>query len=485
MLQRKSLSRQLKSERIELKNPNYRRIKWRKWIAHLLLAVLCLILIRPAEVQAADYWPEEPEIASPAVIVMEMSTGLILYEKNSTETYFPASITKIMTTMLALENCELDEIVTFSADAVFKNEGDGSHIARDLGEQMTMEECLYATMLESANECAYAVAEHVAGEGNVEVFAEMMNEKARELGCVNTHFANPSGLPDDEHYTCAYDMALIAQAAYQNETFRIITGTSSHMIPPTNKHEDATPLNNHNMMLHPYKTARYVYEYCTGGKTGYTDSARYTLVEYAEKDGMALVSVVMHTSATERWTDSRILLDYGFDNFQIYSVVENEMTYTSSSNVSAGSLNENSAFVELDPSANIVLPKTVEFSEAQPVVSYNNEVSAVAGTISYTYAGREVGSADIVTTGVVVHGYLFDNQKESETTGGTGFAIQIRAGTIVIIMAVCFLFVALALFLKYLYDNIYIIRHNRMVRKEQMRRFKRIRKRHSRRRRRR
>ena len=445
---------------------------WKK-AAGFFCAALCLIQIRPVGIQAADYWPEEPEIISPCAIVMEASTGAILYEKNSKEAHYPASITKIMTTMLALENSSLDEMVTFSDDSINKTEGSG--ICRDYGEQMTMEHCLYAIMLESANECAYAVAEHVAG--SIEAFADMMNEKAKELGCVNTHFVNPHGLHDENHYTCCYDMALIAKAAYQNETFRIITATKSYMIPPTNKHEEETPLNNHNKMLHRYHSGNYVYEYCTGGKTGYTSVANSTLVEFAEKDGMTLISVVMNTDGTSEWTDSRTLFDYCFDNFQLFNVSENETKYTSSDGVSTGSLNGNLPFVEMDPEADIVLPKTAEFSDAKSVVSYHDEVSNIAGTISYTYAGHDVGSADIVTTGVEIQGFLFDNLEENETEGTEemeeeGSTRKIKPITIVLILLGILLLAVLGFVLKYVYDNMYIIRHNRMVRKREREKFK-------------
>ena len=210
---------------------------WKK-AACVALSLLYFLQIKPQVVQAADYWPEGPEVQSPSVILMEMSTGTVLYEKNSDERNYPASITKIMTTLLALENSDLNEVVTFSDDAINNTEGSG--IYRDYGEQMTMEQCLYAVMLNSANECAYAVAEHVGG--TVEHFVDMMNEKAAELGCTNTHFANPHGLFDENHYTTAHDMALIAKAAYQNETLRIITGTARYTIPPTNKHDEPTDL---------------------------------------------------------------------------------------------------------------------------------------------------------------------------------------------------------------------------------------------------
>ena len=152
-----------------------------------------------------------------------------------------------MTTMLALEHSTMDEVVAFSDDAIRYNQGDTSHIARDYGEEMTMEQCLYAVMLESANECAYAVAEHVGQKlgGDYRTFIDLMNEKAQELGCTNTHFNNANGLPDKEHWTSAHDMALISAEAYKNEAFREIIGTRSYRIPPTNKHDEITPLNNH------------------------------------------------------------------------------------------------------------------------------------------------------------------------------------------------------------------------------------------------
>ncbi len=430
-------------------------------------------------VGAAQYWPEEISVNSPNAIVMEMNTGTILYDKNSKEAHYPASITKIMTTMLALENSDLNEIVTFSDEAIDNTEGSG--IARDYGEQMTMEDCLYAIMLESANECAYAVAEHISG--SIEAFADLMNAKAKELGCVNTNFVNPHGLHDDNHYTCCYDMALIAKAAYENETFRIITSTKARMIPPTNKHAEETPLQNHNKLLHRYQKGNYVYEYCTGGKTGYTTNANSTLVTFAEKDNMALVCVVMNTDGVSEWTDSRALFDYCFDNFQLLNVSENETGYEVQKEINANSLNGNPPFVELDKEACILLPKTAEFAEAESEVRLNRDVSNIAGTISYSYAGRAVGQADIITTGAVIEEYVFDNQIESATEEEE--TIQVKPSTIVVIAAMICLLIVMLLLGKYVYDNIYIIRHNLSVQKDRREKFREIKKRRGRRRRRR
>ena len=424
--------------------------RWKK-AACLILTIISAVCLGKVDVKAADYWPDAPETLSPGVILMEESTGTILYEKNMDEAHYPASITKIMTTLLALENGNLSDMVTFSDDAINNTEGSG--IARDYGEQMTLEQCLYGVMLESANECAYAVAEHVGG--TVENFVDMMNAKAKELGCTNTHFANPHGLQDENHYTTAHDMALIAQAAYQNETFRIIIGTKMYTIPPTNKHAEETVLRNHHDMLCTYHNAnrKYLYPYCVGGKTGYTATANSTLVTYAEKDGMTLICVVMNTQSPNQFIDTVNLFDYAFDNFQVLNVSENDTDYSAEATVDNGNLNNIAPFVELDKDAVIVLPKTAEFSDTSSSVEYNDSDSEIAGSITYTYAGRNVGKADIKTTGVVVEGYAFDNESTEEEEQEAVSTVQVKPIVVVLLIVAVILLGVLLFFLKRFYDN--------------------------------
>ena len=454
--------------------------RWKK-AACLILTIISAVCLGKVDVKAADYWPDAPETLSPGVILMEESTGTILYEKNSDEAHYPASITKIMTTLLALENGNLSDMVTFSDDAINNTEGSG--IARDYGEQMTLEQCLYGVMLESANECAYAVAEHVGG--TVENFVDMMNAKAKELGCTNTHFANPHGLQDENHYTTAHDMALIAQAAYQNETFRIIIGTKMYTIPPTNKHAEETVLRNHHDMLCTYHNAnrKYLYPYCVGGKTGYTATANSTLVTYAEKDGMTLICVVMNTQSPNQFIDTVNLFDYAFDNFQVLNVAENDTDYSAEETVDNGNLNNIAPFVELDKDAVIVLPKTAEFSDTSSSVEYNDSDPEIAGSIMYTYAGRNVGKADIKTTGVVVEGYAFDNESTEEEEQEAVSTVQVRPIVVVLLIVAVILLGVLLFFLKRFYDNYYIIKHNRAVRRDRKDQRRRIRKKRRRRRR--
>lgn len=454
--------------------------RWKK-AACLILTIISAVCLGKVDVKAADYWPDAPETLSPGVILMEESTGTILYEKNMDEAHYPASITKIMTTLLALENGNLSDMVTFSDDAINNTEGSG--IARDYGEQMTLEQCLYGVMLESANECAYAVAEHVGG--TVENFVDMMNAKAKELGCTNTHFANPHGLQDENHYTTAHDMALIAQAAYQNETFRIIIGTKMYTIPPTNKHAEETVLRNHHDMLCTYHNAnrKYLYPYCVGGKTGYTATANSTLVTYAEKDGMTLICVVMNTQSPNQFIDTVNLFDYAFDNFQVLNVAENDTDYSAETTVDNGNLDNIAPFVELDKDAVIVLPKTAEFSDTSSSVEYNDSDPEIAGSITYTYAGRNVGKADIKTTGVVVEGYAFDNESTEEEEQEAVSTVQVRPIVVVLLIVAVILLGVLLFFLKRFYDNYYIIKHNRAVRRDRKDQKRRIRKKRRRRRR--
>ena len=454
--------------------------RWKK-AACLILTIISAVCLGKVDVKAADYWPDAPETLSPSVILMEESTGTILYEKIMDEAHYPASITKIMTTLLALENGNLSDMVTFSDDAINNTEGSG--IARDYGEQMTLEQCLYGVMLESANECAYAVAEHVGG--TVENFVDMMNAKAKELGCTNTHFANPHGLQDENHYTTAHDMALIAQAAYQNETFRIIIGTKMYTIPPTNKHAEETVLRNHHDMLCTYHNAnrKYLYPYCVGGKTGYTATANSTLVTYAEKDGMTLICVVMNTQSPNQFIDTVNLFDYAFDNFQVLNVAENDTDYSAETTVDNGNLNNIAPFVELDKDAVIVLPKTAEFSDTSSSVEYNDSDPEIAGSITYTYAGRNVGKADIKTTGVVVEGYAFDNESTEEEEQEAVSTVQVKPIVVVLLIVAVILLGVLLFFLKRFYDNYYIIKHNRAVRRDRKDQRRRIRKKRRRRRR--
>lgn len=353
---------------------------------------------------ATGDWPAGPNVTAGSAIVMEASTGLILYEKNIHEIYYPASITKIMTALLAIENSSLGEVVTFSRNAVFDVDLDSSRIGIDVGEQLTMQQSLYAILLESANEVTYAMAEHVAG--TMPAFAEMMTERAKELGALNTNFTNPHGLPDNNHYTTAYDMALITREALKDDTFRKVFSTRTYQIPPTNIQPETRYLRNHHKFV---LKQDYKYDGCIGGKTGYTSKAKYTLVTAAKRGDLELICVIMkEDNSKNQYTETQKLLDFAFDNFSIYPIAEQDATpvliespmFTRYNSL----LSEGSSPIVTDKNGYVVLPNTAAVDDAYKEVSFfdssqedgSSPKEKVIGKISYSYLGKYVGGADIL-----------------------------------------------------------------------------------------
>ncbi len=265
----------------------------------------------PVQTNDISGWPQGEAIQASAGIVMDLDTGAFLYAKNIQRKLYPASITKILTALLTLEHASLDDTITCTS-AVYDLDDNASNIALQEGEQISVRDALYALMLESANDAANALAVHISG--SVSAFADLMNQKAQELGCTVSHFANPSGLPNDDHYTCARDFALIAAAAYDNENFRKLIATKEYEIKPTNMTADSRVFANHHKMIQT--DSDYYDDVCTGGKTGFTESAWNTLVTFGEKDGKRLVCVLLHgNGAPQNYRETTDLLNYGFDQF--------------------------------------------------------------------------------------------------------------------------------------------------------------------------
>ena len=266
----------------------------------------------PIQSNAVEGWPEGQAIQASAGVVMDVDTGVFLYSKNCDRQLYPASITKIMTALLTLENADLDAVMTCST-IVYELDENASNVGLSEGEQMTIRDALYTLMLESANDTANALAEYVGG--SMEGFAQMMNDRAAALGCTGTHFSNPSGLSADDHYTTAHDYALIAAEAYRNEGFRTLCSTVNYDVPPTNTYEETRYLQNHHRML--ISDSDFYTSWCTGGKTGFTEKAWNTLVTYGERDGRRLVCVLLHgNGADQNYLETIDLLNYGFDNFR-------------------------------------------------------------------------------------------------------------------------------------------------------------------------
>lgn len=383
----------------------YRKRKMQRIGRTTILLIFCVIFLLSAfpylGIKADttdDGWPKGPEIKGDGAIVVDADTGNILFEKNIYEQFYPASTTKILTTLVALENGRLDDVLTVSYAADNYVSKTSSRMGLTEGEQVTVEQALYGIMLESGNEATYAVGEHVGG--SIAGFIKLMNRKAKELGCDRSHFANSHGLHDDEHYTCCYDLSLIVRAAYQNPEFMKITGTAFYNMPATNKHE-AKILTNHHWFLNGTQK----YEYATGGKTGATTQAGYALVTYARKDGKNLISVVMHAPTWDDvYADSRKLLDYCFDHFVSYRMDElgdSGSTFPSCFDNFEGFPDQENPLLSISGSGTIIIPDGFDISRAQKTITYDTSIELEhgdnrIGTISYTYGTRTIGATDII-----------------------------------------------------------------------------------------
>lgn len=274
-------------------------------------------------------WPQGSDITSEAAVVMDDSTDTVLYAKNMDEALYPGSTVKIMTVLLALENAQLTDQVTMTATGVAGGTDGGMNISAQLDEVFTMEQCLYAIMVASANDIALQVAEHIGG--SVDNFVAMMNTRAQELGCTNTVFTNPTGLSDENQHSTAHDMALIMKAAIDNETFRTIASATSYTISQTNVSGGDRNLTSSFALMNSADAAYY--SYCIGGKEGYTEASQSTLVCAAEKDGRTLVAVVLKGASGTTVTEASALLEYGFNNFQILELGEDDFNMVSGGTV--------------------------------------------------------------------------------------------------------------------------------------------------------
>ena len=261
-------------------------------------------------------------IYSESAILMEPKTGKVLYEKCSKERKYPASTTKILTAIIALEKCDLDEVATASHSAIFSVKPGYSIADIQEGESFTIRELLDVMMIHSANEAANIIAEHISG--SVSEFANLMNEKAREIGCQDSNFVNANGAHHDNHYSTAYDLALIARYCMQNEEFKNIASKMRVSLPTTDKYDEPRKFKNTNSLM--LEDSRYYYPYCTGIKTGFTTPAKNCLISSSNKYGFELISVVLHAESTEdgssaRYLDTINLFEYGYNNYRIDDIL--------------------------------------------------------------------------------------------------------------------------------------------------------------------
>ena len=345
----------------------------------------------PIQSNDIENWPVGPQIGAQSAILMDANTGVILYSKNIHERLYPASTTKIMTCLLAMERGNLDDMVEFSHDAVFTVPADGSNMGMDTGEAITLEECLYGILVGSANEVSNAVAEYISG--SIDDFVTLMNERAEEIGCKDTHFVNANGLHDTEHYTSTYDLALISSLFFQNEMLCKIGNTPRYHFEPTNTQPDDFYLNNKHKLIN----GEIPYNGILGGKTGYTDNARQTLVTCAEQNGMRLVCIVFKEESPAQFTDTEELFNYGFHNFQVMNISENEDRYnieaTGFLQIGDDIFGSSKPILSIDTDSYVIVPNVVSFSDLDSEIDYSISDENRVPQIRYSYHDMYVGSA--------------------------------------------------------------------------------------------
>lgn len=406
----------------------------------------------PPDTNSLAGWPQGPSVYGDSAIVMDMDSGAIVYGKQIDKRHYPASITKLLTALVALENSQLTDEVLFSDDSVSFLEYGDAHIGMTPGEIISMEDAYYGMLLASANEVSYAVAENVGRlmGGDYNTFIQKMNDRSAELGCTGSHWMNANGLHDENHYTTAHDMALITSAVYQYDEYREVVQTLSHTIPPTNLVNESRTFQQNHKMLWP-KNDNY-YEYCTGGKTGYTDQARTTLVTTADNGNLRLAAVVLYDFGNDAYIDTRAMFDYVYNNFSKVMLADQETP------------EEIDAYSEND--SYVLLPAGIEFGDLEKEIEITDEQSR-EGTVTYTYQGQKVGSAGVVLTKEYVmeqtgHDYTLQVKKGAAASDvkelPLALKIVIGIGTALVVLAIL-----LAVY-------IWQVRRRRMLRRRQLRR---------------
>ena len=375
-----------------------------KRLRRLLISLMITALMAagmPMTAFAKPDWPSDTGIESEAGIVMDADSGAVLFGQNIHVQKAPASITKILTALVVIENSSLDDTITFSHDAVYNVEdGSGNKNSIEEGDTLSVRDCLYLLLMRSSNQAANALAEHVGGSRDG--FVKMMNEKTAELGCENSHFANPSGLNDDTQLTSVYDMALIASAAYKNDTLLTISKDKSYRLPATKNNPDGVTIQpEHKLLITTDTESPNYYPYAVAGKTGYTSIAGQTLVTYAIKDDRRQIAVTMKSTQATHYQDTIALLDFGFLRFKNVNISENETAYTSGDQpVQIGDNSYQPSDLSMDTLAVITLPKDASFADAEKTVVTDLPEDAPQGAVallSYKYNDRKIGQVYLIS----------------------------------------------------------------------------------------
>ena len=400
-----------------------------------ILALACVISIFSMSVCAfaKPDWPLDTGCQSEAGIVMDLDSGAVLFAQNIHVQEYPASITKLLTALVVVENASMDEQVTFSHDAVYNVEsGSGNKLQLEEGDVLSVKDCLYVMLLQSSNQAANALAEHVGGSR--EAFADMMNEKAASLGCRESHFVNPSGLNDPEQLTSAYDMAQIGAAVFGNPTLLEICSTTSATLPPTiNNPNGRTYSMEHKLVVTGDSSDENYYPSAVAGKTGSTPLAGQTLVNYAEQDGRRQVAVTLKSTQRTHYSDTKTILDFGFARFKNVSVAENETDYvTGEEPVTIGDETYSPSDLYLDEKAVVTLPNDAQFSDADKYLQTEIPAShpeGAVGRIIYTYNDRQIGVAWVYSTKAASAPVSAEDGTDNETAGSENTTDAAKTGT--------------------------------------------------------
>lgn len=433
---------------------------WNRFLKSLLLFILLFLLpsvntyavadmesyrlITPKS-DTVDNWPVGPVTSCYSAVLIDADSGTVLYEKNAHEKMYPASTTKLLTCLLAMEkeSVNLNDMVDFSYEAVMSLPSDASNMGMDVGEAMTLEDCIYGILVLSANEVSNAVAEYVSGD--IDTFVDLMNERAKELGCNDTHFNNAHGYTDSEHYTTAYDLSLIAREFFKNDFLAKASRTPVYHWYATDTQPDDIYLGSSNYFMRGIKEC----EGLVGSKTGYTDESRNCLVTCAERNGMRLIAVVMKEETPYQYDDTNSLLDYGFSNFEKIKVKDYDSKYTITDESffhSASAVFGNSGnLLSMDDDSYIIIPKTISFDDLTSELVLNDEENSdILATVYYSYEGVSLGQANIMILNNDTDASMFDEEtaevaKEEPTFIFVNYLIYTVIGIFIFILGVTLL----------------------------------------------
>lgn len=378
--------------------------------------IFLFILIFILNVSVCYGISDAPDISAGAAILLDSNTEKIIYSKSESERMYPASTTKILTAILTIENCNLDDIVTVPYEAVYSIPSGYSVAALQPGEQLTVEQLLKVMLVHSANDAANVLAYHVSG--SIEGFANLMNQKVSELGLTNTHFTNPSGMHDENHYTTAYDLAIIMKYCMKNSTFRNLSGLKYCTIPATNKYEERVFNTTNELLIYDNRnvSSNYYYKYAIAGKTGYTTQAKNSLVSVSNKDNLELICVVLSVglypnNLSAKFIDTKSLFDYGYNNYTVKKLREKNAIATQAE-VKNGTKETRNLDLLISDDLTALISQDELNTDFSPEIQVEDNLMApisqgqVVGKIVYNIDGIEYSSDLIASHSVKKSGFL-------------------------------------------------------------------------------